>query len=406
MRKTINMILAIALSLSLIGCKGSIVLEENTKNIEELKNFEVVETPVEITKEWVYPSFFEGDKIYGADLEVSTENGGSNVREYYIDTDGKYNIINSDKFFTTEIKYTNKLSYVGITKSYDEREVSELEKEYYYRDNLNDITVKVEGLNDLINDIRLDSDEYVTWNTNGIQDNKYIYIDVEVLKNRGGYLKKNVSEQIMYIINSETGEISISHNKSEDEEGLKSAVFNIYYDKNLESLMAITIDHKVKKINIKNNKILFEEYRELNLQGYELYFIFNMNEVSKDKIIFQLVDESVDMNTINSYKEVLRCAVYNTLTGEVELLDDDMWVTNVFGKNNLLTLSYNNDAYLAQIQDNNEIEFKHKFDKGDGVYIDAMGVINEEGNRIFITKRIADTRYAQARFEYSFIDLK
>ena len=112
------------------------------------------------------------------------------------------------------------------------------------------------------------------------------------------------------------------------------------------------------------------------------------------------------MNTINSYKEVLRCAVYNTLTGEVELLDDDMWVTNVFGKNNLLTLSYNNDAYLAQIQDNNEIEFKHKFDKGDGVYIDAMGVINEEGNRIFITKRIADTRYAQARFEYSFIDLK
>lgn len=406
MRKTINMILAIALSLSLIGCKGSIVLEENTKNIEELKNFEVVETPVEITKEWVYPSFFEGDKIYGADLEVSTENGGSNVREYYIDTDGKYNIINSDKFFTTEIKYTNKLSYVGITKSYDEREVSELEKEYYYRDNLNDITVKVEGLNDLINDIRLDSDEYVTWNTNGIQDNKYIYIDVEVLKNRGGYLKKNVSEQIMYIINSETGEISISHNKSEKEEGLESAVFNIYYDENLESLMAITIDHKAKKINMENSKISFEEYSKLNLQGYELYSAFYMNEVAKNKIIFQLIDESRDMNTINSYKEVLRCAVYNTLTGEVELLDENMWITNVFGKNNLLILSYNNESYLAQIQDNNEIEFKHKFDKGDGVYIDAMGVINEEGNRIFITKKIADTRYDQARFEYSFIDLK
>ena len=406
MKKTINMILVTALSLSLIGCKESVVLEEKIKDIEELKNFEVVETQVEITKEWVYPSFFEGDNIYGADLEDTIENGEQTVTEYYIDKYGKYNVSNNDKFFTTEIKDNNKLSFIGITKKYDETDTSEREKEYYYRDNLNDITVKVEGLNDLINYIRIDSDEYVILNTSGIEDNKYIYIDVEALKNRGGYVKRNVSEQIIYIIDRETGEVSITHNKSEDEEGLKSAVFNIYYDKNLESLMAITIDHKVKKINIKNNKILFEEYRELNLQGYELYFIFNMNEVSKDKIIFQLIDESVDMNTINSYKEVLRCAVYNTLTGEVELLDDDMWVTNVFGKNNLLTLSYNNDAYLAQIQDNNEIEFKHKFDKGDGVYIDAMGVINEEGNRIFITKRIADTRYAQARFEYSFIDLK
>lgn len=406
MKKVINIVLATTLSISMIGCKESIVLEENTKNIEELRNFEVVETPVEITKSWVYPSFFEEDNIYGADLEVTIENGDSAVREYYIDADGKYNISNSDKFFRTEIKNTSSSYYAGITKDYDETDTSELKKEYYYRDNLNDITLKVDGLNELINDIRLDSDEYVIWNTNGIEDNKYIYIDVEVLKNRGGDAKRNVSEQIIYIIDRETGEASIAHNKSEEEEGLKSAVFNIYYDKNLESFMAITIDHKVKKINIKNNKILFEEYRELNLQGYELYFVFYMNEVSKDKIILQLIDESIDMNTIDNYAEALRCAVYNTLTGEVELLEENMWVTNVFGKNNLLTLSYNNEAYLAQIQDNNEIEFKHKFDKGDGVYIDAIGVINEEGNRIFMTKRIADTEYAQARFEYSFIDLK
>ena len=128
MKKTINMILVTALSLSLIGCKESVVLEENIKDIEELKNFEVVETPVEITKEWVYPSFFEGDNIYGADLEDTIENGEQTVTEYYIDKYGKYNVSNNDKFFTTEIKDNNKLSYIGITKKYDETDTSEREK--------------------------------------------------------------------------------------------------------------------------------------------------------------------------------------------------------------------------------------------------------------------------------------
>ena len=59
---------------------------------------------------------------------------------------------------------------------------------------------------------------------------------------------------------------------------------------------------------------------------------------------------------------------------------------DVFGESNLISVIYNDDSYLAEIDEDNNIELIYKFDKKEYDYVSIYGVSNEEGSRLFICK--------------------
>ena len=133
MKKFLSIILTTIIGLSIIGCKESVVLEEHVKSVEEVKEFDVVETSVEIEKEEViYPALFINDNVYGAETITSNDEPSSiiGLKGYYIDKDGNYNEDNESKIFLTEIGNVSIVSYCGLTKEYDNRDIPIDEKEY------------------------------------------------------------------------------------------------------------------------------------------------------------------------------------------------------------------------------------------------------------------------------------
>ena len=403
MKKIINMILITALSLSLIGCKESVVLEERVKSIDGVKSFNVVETPVEIEEQLIYPSLFINDNVYGAEAISSDDDPSSiiGLKGYYIDKDGNYNIDNESKFFLTEIGNVSSLYYCGLTKEYDNRDIAIDEKEYYYRDNLNDITIKIEGLNELINELNLLSSEYLSWNYYILGDNKYFALTLSLYND--GLNSSNLIEQTLFIIEMESGKTIKVKTKNKYE---SSIVLYMYYDENINSIMAIMSDNKVKKITVTDNDIKLENYKELNFQDYELYDDFgNYIKSYKDNLIFTLKDK--DNFREDNFIENIRYGVYNKLSGDVQLLDKDIFIMEVFGKSNLISVIYNDDTYLAQIDEYNNVELIYKFDKQEYDYMSVYGVSNEEGNRLFIRKTLFNKELVSyQKTEYSFIDLK
>ena len=403
MKKIINMILITALSLSLIGCKESVVLEERVKSIDGVKSFNVVETPVEIEEQLIYPSLFINDNVYGAEAISSDDDPSSiiGLKGYYIDKDGNYNIDNESKFFLTEIGNVSSLYYCGLTKEYDNRDIAIDEKEYYYRDNLNDITIKIEGLNELINELNLLSSEYLSWNYYILGDNKYFALTLSLYND--GLNSSNLIEQTLFIIEMESGKTIKVKTKNKYE---SSIVLYMYYDENINSIMAIMSDNKVKKITVTDNDIKLENYKELNFQDYELYDDFgNYIKSYKDNLIFTLKDK--DNFSEDNFIENIRYGVYNKLSGDVQLLDKDIFIMEVFGKSNLISVIYNDDTYLAEIDGDNNIELIYKFDKQGYDYMSVYGVSNEEGNRLFIRKTLFNGELeSYKKEEYFFIDLK
>ena len=403
MKKIINMILVTTLSLSLIGCKESVVLEEKVKSIDGVKSFNVVETPVEIEDQLIYPSLFINDNVYGAEAIRSDSDYSSiiGLKGYYIDKDGNYNVDNESKIFLTEFGNVSSMSYCGLTKEYDNRYIPIDEKEYYYRDNLNDITIKIEGLNELVNEINLLSSDYLTWDNYILGDNKYFVLTLNLYND--DLSSSNLIEQTLFIIEMESGKTIKVKAKNKDE---SSSILYMYYDENINSIMAIMSDNKVKKITITDNDIKLENYKELNFQDYELYSDFgNYIKSYKDSLIFTLKDK--DNFSEENFIENTRFGVYNKITGEVQLLDKDIFVMEVFGESNLISVIYNDYTYLVQIDEDNNIELIYKFDKQGYDYISIYGVVNEEGNRLFIRKTLFNNETpSYNKPEYSFIDLK
>lgn len=405
MKKSVNIILAAVLSISMIGCKESVVLEEQVKSVEGVKSFDILETPVEIaTEEVIYPSLFINDNVYGATFINGEDpiNDVADFKGYYIDKDGNYNEDKDSKFFLTEIGgNVSTLSYCGLTKEYDNRYIPIDEKEYYYRDNLNDITIKIEGLNELVNEINLLSSDYLTWDNYILGDNKYFVLTLNLYND--DLSSSNLIEQTLFIIEMESGKTIKVKTKNKDE---SSSILYMYYDENINSIMAIMSDNKVKKVNVINNEIKLEDYKELNFQDYKLYGDYGYNIKNyKDNLIFALVDKDAADEEISM--DNIRCAIYNKLSGEVQLLDKGIFIMDVFGESNLISVIYNDDSYLAEIDEDNNIELIYKFDKKEYDYIFIDGVSNEEGNTLFISKTLfSEGTEINQKEEYSFIDLK
>ena len=146
MRKLI-MVMVFCLSILFVGCNEIIVLEEDTMTNDEMKEFEVIEKPIDLDEDfWVLRPRDGKFRV------VRSKYGFDNGKNEYISglIDGEGNIKDNKENDLVASEYGSRIIYSleGITQEYDTQKEGSL-REFYYRDSLKDITIRLDGFNEL-----------------------------------------------------------------------------------------------------------------------------------------------------------------------------------------------------------------------------------------------------------------
>lgn len=415
------MVMVLFLGVFCVGCSETIVLEENIIENKDIKNFDVVETALDINED--ISTFGYVDGKVGICRTKYNSTGKYDYISSFIDKDGNIQDSKENLIFASEYGSTTIYNVEGITQEYDTEKEGSI-REFYYRDSLKNITIRLDGFNELTKKYRT-SNGYLFEGRHVENNDNYFMILISKYDgdNEKGYLEIDTDEQMIIIIDIENEkmyhkkvDIFEENEKSDDNtvisnhsESKDNCVYSLYYDDELQSIMAITFSNKIKKVNLKNGDIGLEEYSTLNLKGYEL----DDNELDFGRAISS---ENFSIRLKNPKDDSRIFAVYNSNSGEVNLLEEGMYVTSELGKYNLVNISYKNEAYLAQIKEDYTVEFIYKFnDLTDENYkcISAYAIMDHSDDDIFVIKSMyggesLDDGFdnTKARVDYSFIDLK
>ncbi len=392
MRKFLISVL-IMTSIASVGCSKTIVLEENTsktvKAEEIIEEFNIEEIPVSIDGDF-YPIIYKDNNVIGINYEDFT----SDKKEIsYINEEGQLGVYTStDEFVEGEILDDMGIAYRGIVKEREKINDVEVVK-YYYVDKIKNKKFKLEKMNDLILSHVNNYKEAYLLSGN---DNYYI-LDLKGYYSYSG----DLDEQRILIIDIENEKLYKFEIEEREEE-----IVCLYFDKNLNSIMAILIDGKVKKVNINDDTIELEDYKSLNLQGYKLseYSRVYNQELNSNKIFLNVSQ--------NRYGETERTAIYDINSEEFIIPEEEIYINNVIGKNNLVNLVYKEEAYLGQVREDNTINYLYKFTKENYKCYGSVGIANEEGDKIFFYKYFEpnendEYKYDASKYikEYSFLKL-
>ena len=373
--KKVLVSMLILLSVGMFGCNDTIVLEKDTvesASFEEVKketklieDFNVEESNIEFHEEF-YPRMYIDDKIFGVKLNYANRE----LEGYCLSEDGVLSEYNyNDSIVECELNGNKWYEYYGVTK--EKKKVDgKVVSQYYYVDKIKNKKIKIDGLNELVLKYAGTSNCY---KLPGI-DNYYVITLYDFYSSGLSGSGTKQKTLIIDIINEKI--YKLEEVKDDNKEEFLAC---LYYDNGINSIMGITLDESVKKIEINKKDIKIEHYKEINLQGYKIQNAYlDINNVGDNKIILPI--------SKNMYNEEPTSAIYNTISGEVTILEDDVQITNILGKNNLVNVMYKDEAYLAQIRDDNTINYIYKISKENYNCVVGYGTINKDGNKIFLVK--------------------
>lgn len=388
MKRVLSIIIVFALSLIIIGCKKSIVLNEDVR-VEANKEYKITETKVDIKNDF-RPFMYTGDKVYGTTPDISKYD----ARTYVVNKNGEFKT--NDVNFAIKSNLESYAHY-GLTQEFDKEKQGSL-REFYYRDSISDITIKLEGYNELTKEYR-SKNGYSEYVHKKLNNEKYLPITISKYQgdNETNIAKVNFDQQQVVIVDIESEKI---YYKENDNSNIDECVYSFYYDNSVNSIMAIMYSGKVKKINFNDKFIEFEDYKTLNLQGYEIHdngLIYSENEILQDKLIIKLK---------NKEDKSMIYGIYNINISEVSILEKDISIAKVLEKDGLFTMKYKENSYLAQMNEDYTIKYLYKASDDNYKCIISNSLINEEGNSIFIVKNIYEDEGKQPiKNEYLFLEL-
>ena len=396
-------------SITSVGCKDTIVLEENASINQTVEKYEFTEEAIDLNGDFMFMNY-ENNKVIGAryNIEETKYISSDEINENYeyfsiSDKSNEINKIYDDIALNSEgLTMNYKWDYYGITNEV-EKDLELDKREYYYVDKLKDISIRLDGARDILYKLR---DEMIYFDYgNKLPGNDDYYI-MYLCSGWDGAEKHLYRDQQIIIVDIKNEKIFYKE-QLEDEENF---IYLTYFDKNLNSIMAITFDGKVKKVNLNGNYIEFEEYKTLNLQEYTLN---NNNidyrryrEVLDNKVVISLINS----NSVNKYFT----GIYDMVSGELKILDKEIEINYVLGKNNLVFAIYDEEAYLGKVKEDNSVELLYSLSTKEEKCMEAYGIINEEGDEIFVNKymgRAFSEEYPNyidrhnIEYKYSFINI-
>lgn len=371
-------------SITSVGCKDTIVLEENASINQTVEKYEFTEEAIDLNGDFMFMNY-ENNKVIGAryNIEETKYVPSDEINENYeyfsiSDKSNEINKIYDDIALNSEgLTMNYKWDYYGITNEV-EKDLELDKREYYYVDKLKDISIRLDGARDILYKLR---DEMIYFDYgNKLPGNDDYYI-MYLCSGWDGAEKHLYRDQQIIIVDIKNEKIFYK----EELEDKENFIYLTYFDKNLNSIMAITFDGKVKKVNLNGNYIEFEEYKTLNLQEYTLN---NNNidyrryrEVLDNKVVISLINS----NSVNKYFT----GIYDMVSGELKILDKEIQINYVLGKNNLVFAIYDEEAYLGKVKEDSSVELLYSLSTKEEKCLEAYGIINEEGDKIFVNKYMA-----------------
>lgn len=403
MKKILVSILILA-SINTIGCNDTMVLEENTKEVSIVKgenektdiieDFDIKEVPVDIENNFI-PRVYINDKVLGTNI---SELDKEKEITYSLTKDGEVTKYEDENFLVLN-NYANcyYYNYYGVTER-KEKVKNTTVSQYYYVDKMKNIEFKLDGFNT----INLKYQSQGTGYGDILQGNDNYYV-IYFSKYSGDFYSQyssEGSEQQVLLIDIKNEKMYLK--EENDMKNGETFIASMYYDENLNCIMALTYDGKIKKVSINNDKIQLKDYKDINLQGYKICYKYGGmidNRGIDNKVILEV--------TKNRKDEKFTSAIYDIKSNELVVLEEGLNIHNIMGKNNLVNVIYKDEPYIAQIREDNTINYLYKFGDDKNKYYSAYGVINEEGNSIFIKKYLNEAPEGEysLKEEYSFLKL-
>ncbi|GAB6167941.1 hypothetical protein JCM1393_04010 [Clostridium carnis] len=388
MKKAVLFLLTTLIIFS-VSCSNTKVLEENTKENNLGDKYKITERTVKNNFEdkRFIPLVYDEDGVNG--ILDTTKLGVINEEDhnipYMVNENGEFRKANN-KFFINQglnfVKSSGRSSYKGI---YSEG-LHTRDQKFYYIDLLKEIKIKLEGYENIYYKM---IDEYKGVHSVEFQINDDYYIKLNEPMKEGNAL--GIQEIVVVDIKNNTF-------YSSDLIELQSNYY--YYNYREKAIMTIDRLGKVSKVILKDSKVTFEDYKDINLRGYKVgeNYVLKSTYTIDDNLILKLRDE----------KDFIVDAIYNIYSNEIYILDDKKKVISKIENTNFLLVNYNNGTYISELDTLGNLKLIYKLSDGEN-YDNIIAVSNKDGSSIFFTSVKYDVSEGAVKFikdiKYLFIDI-
>lgn len=400
MKKIISLMIGL-LSISMISCSNTKVLEENTKEVKSDDKYTITERNISNNYEdkLFMPLFYNSDEIYGTLSNFNSQNFEDYNIPYFLDNEGKLKEVDKGAFTDKEIGLIKYKSGYGSEGVYFIEGSRSSERKFYYIDIKNNIEINLEGYEKIYNKIE---PQFNTRSDGGyrLEGNKNYYIHRYENFNNEGELE-GVQEIIIVDIKNNTFYIM---------EAIDKKYYYFYYDNKENSIMTIDSLGKIYKVILEEGKTRCEFYKEINLNGLKLYDKHGYFRcyIENDNLILNIYNDTTGIAYIDRAN-----ILYNLNSSEITIMNPEKSILGKIENTDFFLVLYNEYKYLAELSDNGEMDLIYKLDDSEG-YKYFVGAANEKGNSIFVARikeneediKENDTALIKENTKYSIIDIK
>ncbi|WP_294188711.1 hypothetical protein [uncultured Clostridium sp.] len=365
MKKTISLIIGIVISTTFISCNSTQILEVNTKESNDSSKYKFTERNIENKDEdkIFIPVLYKEDILYG---KMVLNNSEYQI-PYYLNSDGYFKEIEEGNFTKEEIElikngFINKESGIYMV---DSNKLSE--RKFYYMDIINKTNFELKDFEKTYSKIEVDLKNLTNFGfklegSENFYIEEYLSVEDSGIGEKKRYIILDIKNQIYYTLSND--EMNFVY---------------FYYNKDEDSIMAIDSLGKIYKIKIKENKINYEIYKEINLEDMRIYNRFGYN-------ISNFNDEILIINIENNSKENLDYynILYNIKSDEIISLDKEKKIVMKLINTGFYIVSYKENQYIAEISENGNINLIYKLDNDGYKCIYSIG--NDKGDNTFLTR--------------------
>ena len=368
MKKIFSLIMEILLSIVLISCNTTKVLEENTKENNESSKYIITERNVENipdNKSFV-PLFYKDDEIYGKLLESYGDEFNKGSIFLYSFNNGDFKEV-EEEFDDEEINFINSFNGYSGAGIYmiDSNKLSE--RKFYFMD--------------LTNKVKFDLYDFEkTYRSIEFNLKKLINLGYRIDGSDDYFICRYVSQE-----NNEIGEkqeiviIDIKNQKYYKFNGNDKIFIYFYYDNMEQSIMAIDKDGKISKVILDGSNIFFEDYRDMKLDDEKIYqkYGYYKPDFNNNSLILRI--ENNEAKEYIDYYNIM----YNIISNEIITLDKEKIILGSLNNTKFYIVLYKDNRYLAEISETGDINLIYKLDNE---YKYMYSFANEKGDNIFIAR--------------------
>ena len=369
MKKLISLIIGAVISITLVSCNSTKVLEENTKENNESSKYIFTERNIENipSDSTLMLLFYNDNTLYGKLLP----NDGGDINKAsifsYSYNNGEFKEVEEGKFNEEETNFINNFNGYSGAGIYmvDSNKLSN--RQFYFMDIKNKTKFELNEFEKTYSSIEFKLKEFINlgYKLHG-NDDYFVYRYLSEDNNEIGENQENI------IIDIKNQKYYKFHNNDK-------IFINFYYDNNEKSIMAIDNEGKISKVILEENSVILEDYKEIKIGDEKIYQKIGAFNIDFNDNYLILSIKNTQSNDYLDYYNIM----YNTITNELISLDKEKIILGRLNSTNFHIVLYKGNRYLAEVSEIGDINLIYRLDNE---YKYMYSVANEKGDNIFIAR--------------------